>query len=447
MKLILPENVSRIIDTLMRAGYEAYAVGGCIRDSLLGREPKDWDITTSASPAEVKALFPKTVDTGIAHGTVTVLLNREGFEVTTYRVDGTYEDFRHPKEVTFTPDLNEDLKRRDFTINAMAYNDTHGLIDAFDGAGDLDRKIVRCVGDPKERFSEDALRMMRAVRFGAQLGFTVEEQTRSAICALAPTLKKISAERIQSELVSLLMSDHPEEMRTLYETGITKVILPEFDVMMQTAQNSPHHMYTVGEHTIQSLAQIESKKTLRLAMLFHDIGKPSCKTTGEDGQDHFYGHPQKGSEMARSIMRRLKFDNDTTQKVCCLVAGHDQNPPITERSVRRAAVSLGSGAFPDIFAVKRADILAQSDYQRSEKLAYVDQYEACYRSVIEKNQCLSLKDLAVSGRDLIAAGMRPGPALGNVLNRLFELVLDDPDKNETGYLLRMAREFAAGESA
>lgn len=447
MKLILPENVCRIIDTLMRAGYEAYAVGGCIRDSLLGREPKDWDITTSASPAEVKALFPKTVDTGIAHGTVTVLLNREGFEVTTYRVDGTYEDSRHPKEVTFTPDLNEDLKRRDFTINAMAYNDTHGLIDAFDGAGDLDRKIVRCVGDPKERFSEDALRMMRAVRFGAQLGFTVEEQTRSAICALAPTLKKISAERIQSELVSLLMSDHPEEMRTLYETGITKVILPEFDVMMQTAQNSPHHMYTVGEHTIQSLAQIESKKTLRLAMLFHDIGKPSCKTTGEDGQDHFYGHPQKGSEMARSIMRRLKFDNDTTQKVCCLVAGHDQNPPITERSVRRAAVSLGSGAFPDIFAVKRADILAQSDYQRSEKLAYVDQYEACYRSVIEKNQCLSLKDLAVSGRDLIAAGMRPGPALGNVLNRLFELVLDDPDKNETGYLLRMAREFAAGESA
>lgn len=447
MKLILPENVSRIIDTLMRAGYEAYAVGGCIRDSLLGREPKDWDITTSASPAEVKAFFPKTVDTGIAHGTVTVLLNREGFEVTTYRVDGTYEDSRHPKEVTFTPDLNEDLKRRDFTINAMAYNDTHGLIDAFDGAGDLDRKIVRCVGDPKERFSEDALRMMRAVRFGAQLGFTVEEQTRSAICALAPTLKKISAERIQSELVSLLMSDHPEEMRTLYETGITKVILPEFDVMMQTAQNSPHHMYTVGEHTIQSLAQIESKKTLRLAMLFHDIGKPSCKTTGEDGQDHFYGHPQKGSEMARSIMRRLKFDNDTTQKVCCLVAGHDQNPPITERSVRRAAVSLGSGAFPDIFAVKRADILAQSDYQRSEKLAYVDQYEACYRSVIEKNQCLSLKDLAVSGRDLIAAGMRPGPALGNVLNRLFELVLDDPDKNETGYLLRMAREFAAGESA
>lgn len=447
MNIILPENVSRIIDTLMRAGYEAYAVGGCIRDSLLGREPKDWDITTSASPAEVKALFPKTVDTGIAHGTVTVLLNREGFEVTTYRVDGTYEDFRHPKEVTFTPDLNEDLKRRDFTINAMAYNDTDGLIDAFDGAGDLERKIVRCVGDPKERFSEDALRMMRAVRFGAQLGFTVEEQTRSAICALAPALKKISAERIQSELVSLLISDHPEEMRTLYETGITKVILPEFDVMMQTAQNSPHHMYTVGEHTIQSLAQIESKKTLRLAMLFHDIGKPSCKTTGEDGQDHFYGHPQKGSEMARSILRRLKFDNDTTQKVCCLVAGHDQNPPVTEQSVRRAAVRLGSGAFPDIFAVKRADISAQSDYQRSEKLAYVDRYEACYRSVIEKNQCLSLKDLAVSGRDLIAAGMRPGPALGNVLNRLFELVLDDPDKNESEYLLRMAREFAAGESA
>ena len=239
IQIQIPEKVNKIIRTLAAAGQEAYAVGGCVRDAVLGREPADWDITTSASPKEVKALFPKTIDTGIQHGTVTVMLGREGFEVTTYRVDGVYEDCRHPKDVQFTKSLLEDLKRRDFTINAMAYNETEGLVDAFGGTEDLKQGIIRCVGDAKERFTEDALRMMRAVRFSAQLGFFLEEQTRSAIRELCGNLRKVSAERVQAELVKLLLSPHPEMLKTAWETGITKVVLPEFDLCMECGQNNP----------------------------------------------------------------------------------------------------------------------------------------------------------------------------------------------------------------
>lgn len=447
MKISLPEKVSCIIDTFMRAGYEAYAVGGCVRDSILGRKPEDWDITTSATPVEIKGLFSRTIDTGIAHGTVTVMLGKEGFEVTTYRIDGKYEDARHPKEVTFTPNLTEDLKRRDFTINAMAYNEKDGLVDVFDGIGDLNRKVIRCVGDAKKRFTEDALRMMRAVRFAAQLGFRIDPDTKQAILTLAPSLKQISAERIQTELVKLLVSEHPEEMRTLYETGLTKIMLPEFDVMMQTKQNNPHHIYTVGEHTIASLSHVERDKVLRLTMLLHDVAKPLCQTTGEDGFHHFYEHQRRGSEMAEGILRRLKFDNDTTDRVCRLIAGHDDNPPVTERNVRRAVVRLGKKAYPAIFAVKRADVLAQSKYKQAEKLQYIEEYEACYNRIMEKEQCLSLKDLAVTGSDLIAEGIKPGPGLGQILQELFDLVLEDPEKNEKEYLLAKGRDLYRNHEA
>ena len=292
MKIQLPEKVSSIIKALEEAGYEAYAVGGCVRDSVLGRNPQDWDITTSAKPQEVKRLFSHTIDTGIQHGTVTVMLEREGFEVTTYRIDGEYEDARHPKEVTYTSNLLEDLKRRDFTINAMAYNESHGLVDAFDGIGDLERKCIRCVGNPKERFMEDALRMLRALRFGAQLGFSVEENTFQAIRELSPTIGKISAERIQTELVKLLTSPNPQEMRKVYESGIADVVLPEFSRLMETTQENPHHCYTVREHTLRVLENVPNDKVLRLAALFHDIAKPVCKTVDEKGVAHFYGHPQ-----------------------------------------------------------------------------------------------------------------------------------------------------------
>ena len=284
MKIQLPEKVKFIIDTITAAGFEAFAVGGCIRDSILGREPNDWDITTSAKPEQVKALFRRTIDTGIAHGTVTIMLDKEGFEVTTYRIDGEYEDSRHPKEVTFTSNLIEDLKRRDFTINAFAYNETTGLVDAFEGLKDIENGVIRCVGDAKERFTEDALRILRAIRFSAQLGYEIEESTKEGIRLLAGNLRHISAERIQVELTKLLTSPHPDYIRVAYETGVTAVILPELDECMRTEQKHPHHCYSVGEHTLQSLDKVPPVKELRLAMLLHDIGKPSVMEKDEEGK-------------------------------------------------------------------------------------------------------------------------------------------------------------------
>lgn len=439
MNIQLPEKVKTIIQRLENAGYEAYAVGGCVRDSVLGRIPQDWDITTSAKPQEVKRLFSHTIDTGIRHGTVTVMLQKEGFEVTTYRIDGEYEDARHPKEVTYTANLLEDLKRRDFTINAMAYNESHGLVDAFDGIGDLERKVIRCVGDAKERFTEDALRMLRALRFAAQLGFTVEEQTFAAIRHLAPTIEKISAERIQTELVKLLVSDHPQEMRAVYESGIADVILPEFSKAMQTTQENPHHCYSVGEHTLRVIGGVPNDKVLRLAALFHDIAKPVCKSIGEDGIAHFYGHPQEGAVMAHKIFRRLRFDVDTMERVCKLVQWHDDNPPLESKSVRRAIYRVGEEQYPALFVFKRADILAQSDYQREEKLAYVDAYEQMYEQIKKEQDCLSLKDLAVNGSDLIRAGMKPGREIGEVLKKLLDEVLEEPQKNKKEYLLAQVK--------
>ena len=436
VQIVLPKKVKYIIDTLMDKGYEAYAVGGCVRDSLLGRTPQDWDITTSAKPEQVKELFRHTIDTGIQHGTVTVMIDHEGFEVTTYRIDGEYEDARHPKEVLFTANLLEDLKRRDFTINAMAYNEQNGIVDAFDGIGDLDRGVIRCVGKAQERFTEDALRMLRAIRFAAQLGFEIEAETRDAIAELAENIAKVSAERIQVELVKLLVSGHPEELKVAYETGLTSVFFPEFDVMMDTPQQNPHHSYNVGEHTIVSLQEIPADKVLRLTMLLHDVAKPVCRTTDEKGIDHFYGHQDKGSEMARVILRRLKFDNDTTDRVCRLVRWHDDNPEISERNMRRAISRIGVEQYPALFAVKRADTMAQSAYGRDEKLAYIAEYERMYQEILDKQQCLTIKDLAVDGKDLIQAGMKPGKELGEVLKKFLEIVLEEPEKNTKEALLQ-----------
>ena len=285
MKINIPQKAAQILKTLNAAGYEAYVVGGCVRDSILGREPGDWDITTSALPEQVKELFRRTVDTGIQHGTVTVMMDKEGFEVTTYRVDGEYHDGRHPDAVTFTRSLEEDLKRRDFTINAMAYHPEHGLVDLFGGMEDIGKRIIRCVGNPVERFTEDALRMLRAVRFSAQLGFTVEENTKAALARMSGNLEHVSAERIQTELVKLLVSDHPDYLRTAWETGLTREFLPEFDACMETEQNTPHHCYTVGEHILKSLTEIENDRLLRITMLLHDIAKPVVKKTDGNGRD------------------------------------------------------------------------------------------------------------------------------------------------------------------
>ena len=440
MKIILPEKVNYIIKTLMEHGYEAYAVGGCVRDTVLSRAPQDWDITTSARPEQVKALFRHTIDTGIQHGTVTVMLSHEGFEVTTYRIDGEYEDARHPKEVSFTSDLLEDLKRRDFTINAMAYNDRYGLVDAFDGISDLKRGVIRCVGCAKDRFSEDALRMLRAVRFASQLGFLIEGETRDAIALLAPNIARVSAERIQVELVKLLVSSHPEQIITAYETGLTGVFLPEFDRMMNTPQNNPHHCYNVGRHVTETLKYVPAEKVLRLTMLLHDIAKPMCRTTDAKGWDHFYGHPAEGSKMARAILKRLKFDNDTIERTCNLIFWHDDNPKLTEKSVRRKISRVGIEQYPALFDVKRADIYAKNPSFQAEMLSYVDGYEEIYRDIISKQQCLTIRQLAVTGNDLIAVGMKPGKEIGDTLKMLLERVLEKPELNTKENLLKLIRE-------
>ena len=421
-------------------GYEAYVVGGCVRDSILGRSPDDWDITTSAKPEQVKALFHRTVDTGLQHGTVTVLMEKEGYEVTTYRVDGEYEDGRHPKEVTFTASLKEDLKRRDFTINAMAYNPSSGLVDLFGGLEDIERKIIRCVGDPLERFTEDALRIMRAVRFSAQLGFAIEEETRKALKVLAPNLKHVSAERIQVELVKLLMSPHPDYLRVAYEAGITAEFLPEFDACMTTSQNTPHHCYTVGEHILHSLCHVRADKVLRITMLLHDIGKPVVRKTDENGRDHFKMHGIAGEKMAAQILRRLKFDNDTIRKVTRLVKWHDDRPEGMTKAVRRAVNRIGEDLFPYYLEVQQADMLAQSDYRRTEKQERLDKVKEAYETIINEHQCVSLKTLAVTGKDLIEAGYKPGREIGETLNRLLEVVLVDPQKNQKEILLGLLDE-------
>jgi tRNA nucleotidyltransferase (CCA-adding enzyme) len=439
MQLILPQKVKSIIHILEEGGYEAYVVGGCVRDSILGRIPEDWDITTSAKPEEMKRYFRRTVDTGIQHGTVTVMLGEEGFEVTTYRIDGIYEDSRHPKEVSFTSDLLEDLKRRDFTINAMAYNEKKGLVDAFGGRTDLENKVIRAVGNPQERFSEDALRILRAIRFAAQLDYTIAEDTLIAIKELAPTLKYISGERIRVEIVKLLVSQTPELFRTAYEVGITKAIMPEFDAMMETPQHNPHHLYTVGEHTIRTIQEIKADKLLRLAMLFHDIGKPLCITEDKKHIHHFYGHDEEGEKLAKEIMQRLKFDNDTIRIVQKLVRYHDYQPEADMVHIRKAIYKVGEEIFPMLFPVKRADIAAQSKYRNEEKMQYVDEIEKLYQNIIEAGDCLSLKKLAVSGKDLITAGMMPGKELGETLSLLLKDVLEHPEHNTRDYLLKQIR--------
>ena len=440
MMFTLPENVKNIIAVLENHGFEAYAVGGCVRDTLLLREPGDWDITTSARPEEVKALFSHTIDTGIEHGTVTVMMNREGYEVTTYRIDGEYEDARHPKEVTFTSNLIEDLKRRDFTINAMAYNDRVGIVDEFDGIGDLNKGVIRCVGNPMERFSEDALRMLRAVRFAAQLGFSIEENTKVAIRTLAPTIAKVSVERIAVELVKILTSNHPEEIRTAYELGLTQIFMPEFDRAMETPQNNIHHMYSVGEHTIEALKNVQPEKNIRLVMLMHDLAKPVVKTTDEQGQDHFRGHTQAGADMAKMILRRLKFDNATIDLVSKMVKHHDDRPE-KPTSVRRMFSAIGVENVPMLLEMKRADLLGQSTYQREQKMSLVDYYEAQYQECMKEKTCLTKKDMAINGSDLIAMGMKQGRAVGEVIDQLFEMVLDTPALNEKEKLTELAHKL------
>lgn len=433
--ILLPEKVSRILSVLSGAGYEAYAVGGCVRDAILGREPEDWDITTNARPEEVKSLFRRTVDTGIAHGTVTVMLGSDGFEVTTYRQDGDYSDHRHPDAVVFTASLEEDLKRRDFTINAMAYRPETGLVDLFGGREDLEKRIIRCVGDPRERFDEDALRIMRALRFSAQLGFAIAPETREAIREFAPRLQLISRERIRVELVKLLVSPHPDRLLDLAECGITAEIFPLWDTMLATEQNSAFHLYSVGIHTLKVVENVPAEPVLRLAALLHDCGKPACKTTDIGSRNHFHGHAELGATIAEEFLKELRFDNKTINDVVKLVKVHDDRFPPKRKNVRREMNRVGTELFPSFLKLVLADTLAKSNYALEETMHNYTLVCRLYEQITAAGDPITLKDLAVKGSDLIAAGMKPGPEMGEVLSRMLDDVLENPEHNQKEYLI------------
>ncbi|NLM13395.1 MAG: CCA tRNA nucleotidyltransferase [Epulopiscium sp.] len=439
-KIDIPREVVEIISTLNANGYEGYIVGGCVRDILMGRTPMDWDLTTSAKPEEIKRLFKRTYDTGIAHGTVTVILNNKHFEITTYRIEGIYEDHRRPKEVTFTNDLEEDLSRRDFTMNAIAYHPKEGFIDPTGGIEDIWKKSIRCVGDPNKRFEEDALRMLRGIRFSSQLNFTIEENTLKAINTNAHLISYISAERIKEELDKILLSDYIHKFILLHETGILKFILPEVDRCFTVEQNHPHHVDNVGIHTLKALEVVDKILTLKWTILFHDIGKPEHKTTDEKGINHFYGHVEKSVELAEKIMKRLKFDKKSMNHILKLIKWHDNRIKEDKPSVKEVLYHIGEEAFLDLLKVQSADAKAQNPVYYQEKEDKLKNLYKIYEEIKINNECFTLKDLALNGQDLIQIGIKEGKRIGEMLEHFLKIVIEHPEFNEKEILLSYVKE-------
>ncbi len=444
-KFDVPKDVKYILARIHEANEEAYIVGGCVRDLLLGIEPSDWDVTTSATPERVKKLFDRTIDTGLSHGTVTVMINKENYEVTTYRIDGKYEDYRRPKDVLFTRNLKEDLLRRDFTINAMAYNENEGVIDMYSGLEDLNHKVIRCVGNANDRFREDALRMLRAIRFSAKLGFDIENETYQAISKLAHLIKHISLERVNIELTKTLVSIDPEKMRELVNTGLIQYIIPEFMNIVDMDQNNPYHRFTVDEHSYECIKNIPPIPALRWTMYLHDLGKSETKTTDEKGIDHFYKHPINSERLARVILKRLKFDNRTIDKVSILVKYHDDRFLVTKKSVRKAINRIGIDNFEDFLLVKESDIKGQSFEFMDKHLLELKQIKELYQSIIKDGECLEIKDLTINGNDIIKLGVKNGKEVGVILNRLLEMVLEEPSLNTKENLSKLTIKLMIGE--
>ena len=402
MKIQVPKNVKLIINILESNGYEAYAVGGCVRDAVLGREPNDWDITTSAMPEDVKRIFHKTIDTGIKHGTITVMIEKTGYEVTTYRIDGEYEDGRHPKRVEFTGNLIEDLKRRDFTINAMAYNDKNGIVDEFDGIGDLQRGVFKSVGNPVNRYNEDALRILRAVRFAAVLDFAIETQTEEAIRNLAENLQKISKERIQAELEKLVLSTHPEKLLIAQETGITKVIFEEIDRL---------HQEGLLADTLQLVCSMPKDHYLRWAALLIHTGR----------------------EQAAAILKGFKFDNKTINVVSRIVEAAKRELPKSRADVRRDIYEIGEDIYEQYLEFMNV-YLTHREVQLENSYGY-ERMKQEYQDILESGECISLKGLAVNGSDLIELGVERGEQVGKVLLMLLYKVLENENLNQKEILI------------
>lgn len=442
MKCSVPANVAQALDRLHAGGFEAWIVGGCVRDFLLGLTPKDYDITTSARPEETKAVFSdcRTIDTGVQHGTVTVVFDGDPLEITTYRVDGAYSDARHPDGVTFTRSLREDAARRDFTMNAMACAPGEGLQDFFGGQNDVSQGIIRCVGDPETRFQEDALRILRGIRFASVLGFALEPATEAAARRCAPLLREISAERVAVELGKLLCGKEAGRVLQTYP-DILGVVIPELLPMVGFDQRNVHHCHDLLAHTAVALDHTPPNLPLRLAMLLHDVAKPQCFSLGEDGQGHFYGHARQGMAMADAILRRLRFSNQVREKAVTLIRYHDSVVEETPKMVRRWLNKLGTEMFFDLLQIQRGDTLglAPAYYTRT---ARFDRLENQAKTILAEQPCLSVRDLAVNGHDLMALGYR-GKAIGQALNRLLDQVLEGSVPNEKTALLQFLVTFYA----
>jgi tRNA nucleotidyltransferase (CCA-adding enzyme) len=433
---IIPKPAEKALSILYNNGYEAYIVGGCVRDSIMGKKPNDWDITTSALPDEAENLFAayRIIKTGLKHGTVTALIDGMPIEITTYRIDGEYSDHRRPDRVKYTKKIKEDLCRRDFTVNALAYSPNVGIIDYFGGIDDINSKTIRCVGEPDKRFSEDALRILRAIRFSSVLGFSIDKCTSDSMHNNKELLKYISAERISIELKSLLCGQNVLEVLKKYSDIIGQII-PEILPMIGFNQNNPYHVYDVWEHTAIAVSCIEPDPVLRLTMLLHDIGKPICYFIDKKGIGHFYGHPQKSEELANAVLTRLRFDNNTKLQICTLVKNHDIKIEFDKKAIIRLLCDFGEKTIRQLLKVKRADCKAQNP-NLIYRLKDIDKLESMVDEIIKEGQCFRIKDLAVNGNDLINDGIKEGIEVGKILKFLLDAVINGRCENKRESLMQ-----------
>lgn len=443
MKISLPEPVYKAINMIYEAGYSAYAVGGAVRDALMGLEPHDWDVNTNASPQKIEEIFSsfKIHETGIKHGTVTLIIDNMPLEITTFRTDGDYSDNRRPDNVSFVSDLKSDLSRRDFTCNALAYNETEGFFDYFGGIEDIKNKTIRCVGEPDIRFNEDSLRILRALRFSSVLNFEIDEKTKQSLIKNRALLKNISAERIFAELQKILCGDNVKTVLSDYKQVIFEII-PELAATDGCSQNHIRHIYDVWGHTVNSLNAIQPEPHLRLAMLFHDIGKPFVKTTDENGTDHFYNHAEKSAEIAGEILHKFKSSNALRNKVVILVEHHGFLPDeISKKTYKRYINEYGIETVKEFFKVRKADISAQNPIFYDAEIKRNEMGLKIIEELLTEDKLFKITDLDINGNDIIALGYSQSPEIGKTLNILFEEVADGKLTNEKNILISRAKEI------
>ncbi len=439
--ILLPKEVEYVLDKLNTFGYDAYIVGGCVRDSILKRKPNDWDVCTSALPDEMIEVFEdhEVIPTGLKHGTITVIINQMSIEITTFRIDGEYSDNRRPDEVEFTTNIIEDLSRRDFTINAMAYHPKEGLIDPFYGLADIENRFIKCVGDPFNRFTEDALRVLRAIRFSCQLEFAIEPTTTWAIKKMYINLGYISKERITSEFNKMIVCKSFYQ-HLLSNPEIFSHIIPELAEGVGFHQLNPYHQYTVYDHIAYAVSYSENDLITKLALLFHDIGKPRCSVLDENGIGHYYGHATVSAEMADKIMKRMKYDNDTREKVVELIKYHDATIEPKHKYIKRWLNKLGEEQFRRLLNIRTADILAQKTIPNDERFHRVSLAFELIDEILISEECFTLKDLAINGKDLLVLGIPEGKQVGEILNQLLNMVIDDEIENDKNKLLKYLKE-------